>query len=83
MENNNIVDPVEKFGLKVRLSSVITLFLISDWLLAPPVSVAENPNGFLTSVMFFAPTFEVITITVFLKSTLRPCESVRTPSSMI
>ena len=33
--------------------------------------------------MAFAPTFEVMTMTVLLKSTRRPVESVRCPSSII
>ena len=46
-------------------------------------SLPSKPSLDSAAVMFFAPTLEVMTMTVFLKSTRRPWESVTMPSSRI
>ena len=48
-----------------------------------PFSLPSKPRRAASAVMFLAPTLEVMTIMVFLKSTFRPWESVTIPSSRI
>ncbi len=65
-------------GLNERFSSEMTLsFILPYWL--PALSV-RNPRDVSLSIIR-APRFEVMMMTVFLKSTLRPTLSVRYPSS--
>ena len=64
-------------GLKVRFSSAITASRMRAKRAASSASFSfslpSKPKGaFSAAVMFLAPTLEVMTMTVFLKSTRRP-----------
>ena len=63
-------------GRKVWRSSVITASRIRAKLWASSFwasgSLPSKPSGFSAAVMFLAPTLEVMTMMVFLKSTRRP-----------
>ena len=67
-------------GLNARLSSSCTVLLI-DWNCAALPSACLNPRCFPPLTICRPPRFEVMMITVFLKSTRRLELSVRTPSS--
>ena len=71
-------------GLNCFFNSPITSFFIVSysWVLFSSAFPPANPSLFL-SVINFAPTFDVIIITVFLKFTVLPWASVNLPSSRI
>ena len=68
-------------GLKSSLSCAVTRFLISSASFARELTSSEKPSLPPLPVIDDAPTLLVRIITVFLKSTFLPWESVRTPSS--
>ena len=70
MKHDHLVDPVQELGPEERRA-------------APPSSAAKSPPRSATSrsLRNWLPRFEVMMTIVFLKSTVRPCESVRRPSS--
>ena len=61
-------------GRKARLSSAVTAAFASSEIV---------PSGPMPSSRYELPRFEVRMMIVFLKSTVRPCESVMRPSSRI
>ena len=69
-------------GRKVRRRSFSTKERMSRSDFPSGAFCTEKPSGDLVSVMVFAPILEVMTITVFRKSTFLPSESVRQPSSI-
>ena len=68
-------------GRKCWRSSSLTLPFIRSYPVV--VSVADWKPVMTPLEMSRVPRFVVMMITVFLKSTTRPCESVRRPSSRI
>ena len=70
-------------GLKVFFNSPITCFLVSSYCFFSSSSLPVSKPNFLFSAINLAPTFDVIIITEFLKSTVLPVASVNLPSSNI
>ena len=66
-------------GRKFRLSSSVTFVFIRSYVSAS----SALPKPTLAFRRSAVPRFDVMMITVFLKSTVRPWESVRRPSSRI
>jgi hypothetical protein len=71
--DHDVVDAVQELGPEVLAHTRITSFLR---LFEVVLGLEQSPWS------RFAPRFEVMMSTVFLKSTVRPLESVRRPSSI-
>ncbi len=72
VEDDDVVDAVEELGLE-RAAAARSCTCVS--------TSAQSPRA--CSRMNVEPTFDVMMMTVFRKSTVRPCESVSRPSSRI
>ena len=67
VEDDDLIDAIEKLGTEMRANASVT---------------RRSRSSFgRSSMMYWLPMFDVMMITVFLKSTVRPWPSVMRPSS--